>query len=395
MRREPGFYGSGRSRMNMRYIAYMALTPALRWTLDGVGIDPRLLRLLAAIAEFGSLRHATARVGLSYRHSWELLGRLETSLGRRLVELERGRGARLTAVGAQLTATTFAIEQRFEPELRRSAVELDGLGAGDRESRVPPISIAASHDLALAMLGEMLGQKEAGVELHFQGSTEALESLARKRCDVAGFHVPELPGQRKLVEPYAPWLNTRTLRLIHFADRRQGLMVAAGNPLGIESLPDLARTHARFVNRQRGSGTRLFLDALLSVHRMAPSQINGYRTEEFTHAAVAAMVASGAADAAFGIEAAAAQHGLAFIPLASERYFLAARLATLAQPGAQALLQMLSSGDFRNAVRKLPGYLLPSKVEAMTVQHALRSEPGQAYAVQSAEPRKPPRDRRK
>jgi putative molybdopterin biosynthesis protein len=386
----------GFRRQNMRYIAYMLLTPALTWTLDGVAIDARLLRLLAAIAELGSLQRATAHAGVSYRHAWDLLGRLETALGTKLVELERGRGARLTAFGAALTEKTAAIARQLEPELRRSAVELDGRVAAHTAPRVPTLSIAASHDLALTMLAEMLGQSDdAGVELHVQGSTEALESLARKRCDLAGFHVPELPGQRKLVEPYAPWLKTRTLRLIYFADRRQGLIVAAGNPLGIESLPDLARTGARFVNRQPGSGTRLFLDALMSVHGMRPSQLNGYRTEEFTHAAVAAMIASGAADAAFGIEAAAAQHGLAFIPLASERYFLAARLATWARPGAQALLEMLSSAAFHNAVRKLPGYLLPSKVEAMTVEHALRSEPGEAYAVQSAEPRTPPRDRRK
>src|SRR5690606_29958892 len=133
-----------------------------------------------------------------------------------------------------------------------------------------------------------------------------------KRCELVGFHVPELPGRGRLIEPFRPWLRSRSLRLVRLADRRQGLIVARGNPLGIATLEDLPRLQARFVNRQLGSGTRLAFDALLAAHRIRPAQINGYRHEEFTHAAVAAMIASGAADVAFGIEAAAAQHALSF-----------------------------------------------------------------------------------
>jgi molybdate-binding protein len=156
---------------------------------------------------------------------------------------------------------------------------------------------------------------------------------------------------------------------VHFADRWQGLIVARRNPRGIRSLADLARKPARFVNRQAGSGTRLLFDALLATERIRPAQIHGYRHEEFTHAAVAAMIASGAADCAFGIEAAAALHGLAFVPLASERYFLAMHEGT-ARSGARQLLDALASRWFRGAVRTLAGYTLPTRTIACTPQEA-------------------------
>lgn len=353
----------------MRYIAYMPMTVGLRWLFDGAEIDVRMLALMRGIAERGSLQQACGDAGLSYRHAWELLGRLESAMGERLVQLERGRGARLTAPGARLAEMTIEIETRLQAELKRAATDLNR-PLGRRRGAGAPLRVCASHDLALDRLVEALVERRTAVEMRFQGSVDALVALARNRCDIAGFHVPELPGRQALLEPYRPWLKGRTLRFFHFADRKQGLMVARDNPLRIATLADLARTHARFVNRQPGSGTRLFFDALLAAHRVRPAQINGYRHEEFTHVAVAAMIASGAADAAFGIEAAAAQQGLAFVPLASERYFLAMRDATASGTAAQALLKALESRWFRNLIRDLPGYALPARVVPMPFQDA-------------------------
>ena len=361
-------------RQNMRYSAYMALTVGLRWLHDGIEIDSRLLVLLAAIAERGSLKQATADVDLSYRHAWELLGRLESAMGRRLVQLERGRGARLTAFGEQLALNARTIESRLQVELKRAATELNRPLPEKSTSGDLALRVCASHDLALDKLADLLASHNGpAIELHFQGSVDALVSLARNRCAIAGFHVPELPGRQTLVEPYRPWLKSRTLRLVHFADRRQGLIVAKDNPLGIETLEDVARLQVRFINRQPGSGTRLFFDALLAAHRIRPAQINGYRHEEFTHAAVAAMIASGAADTAFGIEAAAAQQGLSFVPLASERYFLAMRAQTAGETAVQGFLQALESRWFRKVMREMPGYTPPARVAAMTVQEAFES----------------------
>jgi molybdate-binding protein len=102
-------------------------------------------------------------------------------------------------------------------------------------------------------------------------------------------------------------------------------MMAAGNPLSIASVADLACSRARFVNRQKGSGTRLWFDHLLEEAGIPPSAIPGYGAEEFTHQAVAAVIASGAAEAGLGVRAAAERFGLAFVPVGRETYYLAAR----------------------------------------------------------------------
>jgi putative molybdopterin biosynthesis protein len=349
----------------------MKLSVGLRWLADGVEIDARLIDLMRAIDERGSLKQAIAAVGMSYRHAWERLGRLESMLGARLVELERGRGASLTVLGKQLVANTREMEDQLEAELQRAALALNRSYARNAGPSGAPLLLCASHDFALDRLAEQLPRRGGpAVELRFQGSLDALATLGRKRCDIAGFHVPALPGRQPLIEPFRPLLRNRSLRLVRFADRRQGLIVARDNPSRIASLSDLARLQARFVNRQAGSGTRLFFDALLASHRIRPAQINGYRHEEFTHAAVAAMIASGTADAGFGIEAAAAQHRLSFVPLASERYFLAMRESVAARSAAQALLAALGSRWFRRIVRGLPGYTEPARVELTSVEEA-------------------------
>lgn len=350
----------------------MPLTIGLRWLLDGVEVNARMLALLANIAERGSLKQATAHVGLSYRHAWALLGRLEREIGQPLVRLERGRGATLTPFGRQLAVQAGTLEARLEPALKQAAAELNRSFVCKLPSDDAPLRLAASHDLALAKLIEALpARRGAAVALEVRGSVDALGTLARNRCDVAGFHVPRLPGGHSVTAPYRPLLSNRAMRLVHFADRSQGLIVARGNPLKIASIRDLVRARARFVNRQPGSGTRLFFDAMLATYGVRPEQINGYRHEEFTHAAVAAMIASGAADAAFGIEAAAAPHGLGFVPVAWERYFLAMREATAASEAGQVLLKSLGSRWFAKIAREMPGYTLPARATLMSVNEAL------------------------
>ena len=112
---------------------------------------------------------------------------------------------------------------------------------------------------------------------------------------------------------------------MRFVDRDQGLILPRGNPVQVKHFRDVAAKELRFVNRQRGSGTRLLIDQIIATAASTAASINGYRTEEFTHAAVAATVASGGADAGFGLRAAAAEYRLAFVPLVRERYFLAIR----------------------------------------------------------------------
>ena len=119
---------------------------------------------------------------------------------------------------------------------------------------------------------------------------------------------------------------------------------------------DVAARGLRFINRQRGSGTRLLIDQILAHEGIDAAELAGYGHEEFTHAAVAATVASGGADAGFGLRAAAAEYGLAFLPLVRERYFLAVRARDLKSPAIARLITLLRTPDFARLARRFAGY---------------------------------------
>ena len=153
---------------------------------------------------------------------------------------------------------------------------------------------------------------------------------------------------------FGPWLRLGKEKLIRVAQRTQGLIVAPGNPLGIRSLDDLARV--RFVNRAPGAGTRVLLDQLLADRGIDAGRIDGYQRQEATHLSVATCVASGAADAGFGIEAAARQQGLDFVPVVQEEYFFACSADTVDKPVALQLREALASPAWREVLARLPGY---------------------------------------
>ena len=151
-------------------------------------------------------------------------------------------------------------------------------------------------------------------------------------------------------------LNRRRDRLIRFVDRDQGFILPRANPARVRTFADVARKRLRFVNRQRGSGTRLLIDRVLGDEGVDALAVRCYANEEFTHAAVAATVASGAADAGFGLRAAAADYGLAFVPCVRERYYLALRARAVTTPAVGRLVEALESALFARIVRQLRGY---------------------------------------
>ena len=133
-------------------------------------------------------------------------------------------------------------------------------------------------------------------------------------------------------------------------------MVAPGNPLGVKGIADLPRI--RYVNRQKGSGTRVLLDYLLKQHRIESSDILDYDREELTHTAVAAAVAAGSADAGMGILSAARVYALGFIPVCMEEYDLLISEAALSMESVQRLIRIMQSDDFAARLEKLGGYQL-------------------------------------
>lgn len=337
----------------------MRLTPTLAWELGDnprVALDRRLIALLSAVGETGSLAAAVAACGLSYRAAWGLLRAYHHQLGGPLVLLERGRGASLALLGEMIVHADIAGRRRLAPAFQRLALDLT---APVEAGRPPParLRVAASHDLALAALRDALDVRDGlKLELSFMGSVDALEQYFDGRVDIAGFHAPltlDLPKERTA---YLRRLRVRTDRLIPFVDRDQGLIVPRNNPHRLRNFRDVAEKRVRFVNRQRGSGTRLLIDGLLAHSAIDPARVTGYENEEFTHVAVAATVASGGADVGFGVRAAAARYGLAFVPQARERYWFAVRASAVRSLPISRLILALRSSTFARIVKRLPGY---------------------------------------
>lgn len=351
------------------------ISAQIRWTLGSLDIEPRLVTLLESVARNGNLQAAARSAGLSYRHAWGLLEAAGNTLGDQLVIRQQGRGTLLSPLGTKLLEGMVDVNGSFAAALREGEARMAGhlAEAPVTQANSGKVIVHASHDLALAQMREAFTRATGiGLELQFHGSLDCLSALRRKQCDIAGFHLPAIPGTRTLAAQFLPYLGLKGLQATHLLDRTQGLMVRAGNPKHLTRLADLAKPGVRFVNRQPGSGTRLCLDFLLSQQGVAPSGIHGYSHEEFTHAAVAATVASGMADAAFGIEAAAREQSLDFVPVVNEHYYLAARTTALARPGAQALLAWLDSRAFRRLVNSLAGYRSTAALKWQAAAHILR-----------------------
>jgi molybdate transport repressor ModE-like protein len=330
-----------------------------QWTIthdSGEALGPRLVDLLVRVAETGSIAAARQSAGLSYRHAWDTIRHGEAWFGAPLLQMERGRGSRLTPLGDKLVWADRRIAARLAPALDTLSSELEV-----ELQRVidPPqhlLRIHASHGFAIEKLMAMLGSAGVDVERVYTSSQDAAASLRDGASDLACFHVPNGPLEVAGWEAHARWLDPLEHALIDITDRTQGLMVAAGNPLGIAGLADLVRPGLRFINRQRGSGTRFLLDSLLAESAIDPNAIVGYEHGEFTHAAVAAFVGSGMADVGFGLERPARHFQLDFIPLATERYFAVCRRDALQRPEIAQVLVILRSDAFRTEVDALPGY---------------------------------------
>jgi putative molybdopterin biosynthesis protein len=205
---------------------------------------------------------------------------------------------------------------------------------------------------------QQLAADAAGLhlQLRFAGSFDALQSLAEGRCVVAGFHVPR-GVQRGSVYAQAmrPLLRPGRHKLLACMQRQQGLMVAAGNALDVTSLADVVQRRLRFADREPGAGTHVLTDHLLQQAHLERSALQVATTEN-SHVAAALAVASGRADAALGLQAAAEQAGLGFVPLVEEDYFLVCLRDALDTPAVLALRQALALSTWRHHLSGLAGY---------------------------------------
>ncbi|MEO6927817.1 MAG: substrate-binding domain-containing protein [Casimicrobiaceae bacterium] len=336
---------------------------------------PRLLELLQAIDIEGGIAAAAVKLGVSYRHAWGIIQHASREFGAPLLEMSRGRRATLSLLGEKLIAANQRINARIAPLLDSLASELESEIERARPGSESVVRVHASHGYSLELLREFLLRKDVPLEIKYRGSMEALASLAGGNCDVASFHVPLGPLQASALKFYVKWLDPDRHMLVNLSTRRQGIMLAEGNPKRIQSLADLLQPGVQFVNRQFGSGTRILLDLLLKSERLDSRAIAGYDTGEFTHSGVAACVASGLADAGFGVETGARLFNLDFIPVASERYFLICNIDALGTPTLQRIREILASKQYQAEAGKLIGVDVTHAGHTLTIAQAFPELP--------------------
>src|SRR5215472_9517677 len=279
------------------------IQPAWQFRKEGSPTSiPVMLDLLNEIRITGKISDAANRADLSYRHAWNLIEKWSAFFGIALVERRQGSGTKLTPFGDKLVWAGQRLQARLGPQLQNLAQELET----EINELLPlgptVIRVHASHGFAVSKLRELLLREEGlGVDLRYVSNQNSLVSLAHDGCDLAGMHLPQGELRGRSIAACKGWLTPSIHRVISFVTREMGLMVRPGNPFGILSLEQLLDRSVRFVNRDPDSGTRLLFDQLLAQKKIDGAAINGYEQVEFTHAAVAAYVASGMADIGFGM----------------------------------------------------------------------------------------------
>jgi putative molybdopterin biosynthesis protein len=267
--------------------------------------------------------------------------------------LPRGAGVLTSLVRADGLLVVPAPLEGHHPGEQVEVRLLRGVGEIDRT-----IVVIGSHDLVLDLAASTLRERDPRMTLASSnvGSLGGLTALRDGLCHLAGSHLLDpVTGEYTLpyVDRLLPGRETAAVRLTH---REQGLIVAPGNPLGLTGIGDLARPELRYVNRQRGAGTRVLLDHELARSGIEPDAVRGYAREEHTHLAVAAAVAAGRADCGLGVLAAARAFGLDFVPVAKEPYDLVLDRRSMEEELLAPLWDLLASPAFGEAVTRLGGY---------------------------------------
>lgn len=220
------------------------------------------------------------------------------------------------------------------------------------------VVMVGSHDLTLDLLANLLGGSYPPVYFssHPVGSLGGVLAIKNGVCHMAGLHLLDPETGEYNFPCIRHYLKGIEVKVIHLVYREQGLMVRKGNPKGIHGLEDLSRKEVSFINRQKGSGTRILLDHSLKSLPLKPRDIHGYEKEEYTHIAIASAVAGGIADAGLGILPAARALNLDFIPVAKERYDLIIPSLHFGDKKIKKVIEVIRSEEFKEKVRAMGGY---------------------------------------
>jgi molybdate-binding protein/DNA-binding transcriptional regulator YhcF (GntR family) len=258
--------------------------------------------------------------------------------------------------------TPEELEAAFSLQLARWRFQRDSQEAADsaasQAEKQKIINIVGSNDMALELLVSRLkySNPEITVQITPAGSLGGLLAIQEGKADIAGIHLlDEETGEYNY--PYIRHtLQGIEVAVVHLADRVQGFMVAKGNPKNITGLEDLSRADVTFSNRQKGSGTRVWLDYKLRELGILPHSIKGYARELDTHIAVAMSIVRGEADVALGIQAAANSCNLDFLPATKERFDLVIPVNNYRSQLFAPILDIIQSDEFKKVVDEMGGY---------------------------------------
>jgi putative molybdopterin biosynthesis protein len=331
-----------------------------------------LMDLLQAVAQQGSISAAARQLNLSYRHVWGELKRWEEVMGHELIVWEKGQSARLTEFGDKLMWAERQTQARLAPQIEALRADLERTFAVAFDPDAHVLTLYASHDDALPRLREYAAEQGLHLDIRFCGSVDAIRALNEGRCTLAGFHTQSQASKTsQAAKAYRGLLQPGLHKIIGFATRVQGLIVAPGNPLQLHSLKDVVQTRARFVHRSLGTGTRVLLDDVLEQAQLTLSDLNALPDDEPSHTALAEAIASGRSDVGLGIESTARARGLGFVPLLQEHFHLVCLKSALDTPATQALRDLLQERAWRDVLNALPGYAAQSSGDVQSLSALL------------------------
>jgi len=251
--------------------------------------------------------------------------------------------------------------------IMRIAENKEGLHPGDRgpvillkeKNKIKDnLLLIGSHDLSLDLIRNEVYKRNYNFDLKLQtvGSMAGLTALRRGESNLAGAHLLDPETGEYNMSYLKRFFKGQKLVLLNLVHREQGLYLKPGNPKKIKNINDLIKDDINYINRQRGAGTRVLFDYLLTQNEIDPAKITGYEKDEFTHIAAAAAVGRGSADAALGIRAAAEVMKVDFLPLVEEKYDLIFREEVLDDHRIQNLIGLINKEEIKNEIEKLGGY---------------------------------------
>lgn len=267
--------------------------------------------------------------------------------------LTRGAGTTMSLVRAD---GVLEINQSVEGIEAGTVVDVKLLNS--EETIKNTLVCIGSHDPIIDIAADIMHRRNNKYYLSSSnvGSTGGLMALKSGETHMAPTHLLDMETGEYNVSYLNKYLPDRKICLVKCVNRIQGFMVKKGNPLNITKFEDLLRNDIKFVNRQRGSGTRLLLDYNLKQLNINPNDISGYTREEYTHLAVAAAVDARDADVGLGVYSAAQMMNLDFIPVCNEEYDLAIPEEFIELDIIKEFIETIKSKEFKNELDKLGGY---------------------------------------